>query len=239
MPKLDGIDTIGLGAQNFNRTESAFWGPRSSGLKTTRPRTSSRSSNVPSGTTRTSISSCFTRPCRARRFTREISAQGRMLGRGRVPLGRHPWSVPVQLPPSSYTRGPGNQADRTGVPAGFRGQRPEHAAGAADHPGRLAAVQEPPGSADSTALRLGSRGHGNHLFRSRRRQRGGITGRTRLLYAKMSGLLEEMNREFGWTSRLFATVGGPYVCGRSGRRKGDWPGVGPMSHLRSMMSTTP
>ena len=31
------------------------------------------------------------------------------------------------------------------------------------------------------------------------------------LYAKMSGLLEEMNREFGWTSRLFAAIGGPYV----------------------------
>jgi len=32
-----------------------------------------------------------------------------------------------------------------------------------------------------------------------------------MLYAKMSGLLDEMKREFGWTSRLFATVGGPYV----------------------------
>jgi len=31
------------------------------------------------------------------------------------------------------------------------------------------------------------------------------------LYAKMSRLLEEMNREFGWTSRLFAAIGGPYV----------------------------
>jgi radical SAM superfamily enzyme YgiQ (UPF0313 family) len=31
------------------------------------------------------------------------------------------------------------------------------------------------------------------------------------LYAKMSRLLEEMNREFGWTSRLFAALGGPYV----------------------------
>ena len=27
----------------------------------------------------------------------------------------------------------------------------------------------------------------------------------------MSRLLEEMNHEFGWTSRLFAAVGGPYV----------------------------
>ena len=32
-----------------------------------------------------------------------------------------------------------------------------------------------------------------------------------ILHAKMSGLLDEMNREFGWTSRLFAAVGGPYV----------------------------
>jgi hypothetical protein len=32
-----------------------------------------------------------------------------------------------------------------------------------------------------------------------------------VLFAKMSSLLEEMNREFGWTSRLFATIGGPYV----------------------------
>jgi radical SAM superfamily enzyme YgiQ (UPF0313 family) len=31
------------------------------------------------------------------------------------------------------------------------------------------------------------------------------------LYAKMSGLLEEMNRAFGWTSRLFTAIGGPYV----------------------------
>jgi radical SAM superfamily enzyme YgiQ (UPF0313 family) len=31
------------------------------------------------------------------------------------------------------------------------------------------------------------------------------------LYAKMSGLLQEMNREFGWISRMFAAVGGPYV----------------------------
>lgn len=31
------------------------------------------------------------------------------------------------------------------------------------------------------------------------------------LYAKISSLLEEMNREFGWTSRLFAAIGGPYV----------------------------
>jgi hypothetical protein len=31
------------------------------------------------------------------------------------------------------------------------------------------------------------------------------------LYAKMSGLLDEMKREFGWNSRLFAAVGGPYV----------------------------
>jgi hypothetical protein len=31
------------------------------------------------------------------------------------------------------------------------------------------------------------------------------------LYAKMSGLLEEMNREFGWRSRLSAALGGPYV----------------------------
>jgi radical SAM superfamily enzyme YgiQ (UPF0313 family) len=31
------------------------------------------------------------------------------------------------------------------------------------------------------------------------------------LYAKMSGLLEEMNRAFGWSSRLFAAIGGPYV----------------------------
>jgi len=34
------------------------------------------------------------------------------------------------------------------------------------------------------------------------------------LYAKMSRLLEEMNREFGWTSRLFAVIGGPYVLWR-------------------------
>ena len=34
------------------------------------------------------------------------------------------------------------------------------------------------------------------------------------LYAKMSRLLEEMNREFGWTSRLFAAIGGPYVLWR-------------------------
>ena len=31
------------------------------------------------------------------------------------------------------------------------------------------------------------------------------------LHAKMSRLLGEMNREFGWTSRLFAAIGGPYV----------------------------
>jgi hypothetical protein len=31
------------------------------------------------------------------------------------------------------------------------------------------------------------------------------------LHAKMSRLLEEMNHEFGWTSRLCATIGGPYV----------------------------
>ena len=35
--------------------------------------------------------------------------------------------------------------------------------------------------------------------------------KNRALYAKMSGLLEEMNRAFGWTSRLFAAIGGPYV----------------------------
>jgi hypothetical protein len=32
-----------------------------------------------------------------------------------------------------------------------------------------------------------------------------------MLFAKLSGLLEEMNRAFGWTSRLFAAIGGPYV----------------------------
>jgi hypothetical protein len=31
------------------------------------------------------------------------------------------------------------------------------------------------------------------------------------LYAKMSRLLEDISREFGWTSRLFAAIGGPYV----------------------------
>ena len=31
------------------------------------------------------------------------------------------------------------------------------------------------------------------------------------LYDKISRLLEEMNREFGWTSRLFAAIVGPYV----------------------------
>jgi radical SAM superfamily enzyme YgiQ (UPF0313 family) len=31
------------------------------------------------------------------------------------------------------------------------------------------------------------------------------------LYGKMSALLEELKREFGWKSRLFAAVGGPYV----------------------------
>jgi radical SAM superfamily enzyme YgiQ (UPF0313 family) len=31
------------------------------------------------------------------------------------------------------------------------------------------------------------------------------------LYAKISTLLKEMNREFGWSSRLFAAIGGPYV----------------------------
>ena len=31
------------------------------------------------------------------------------------------------------------------------------------------------------------------------------------LYAKMSHLLKEMHREFGWTSRLCAALGGPYV----------------------------
>jgi hypothetical protein len=31
------------------------------------------------------------------------------------------------------------------------------------------------------------------------------------LYATMAGLLDEMNREFGWTSRLSAAIGGPYV----------------------------
>ena len=31
------------------------------------------------------------------------------------------------------------------------------------------------------------------------------------LCAKMARLLEEMNHEFGWTSRLFAAIGGPYV----------------------------
>ncbi len=30
-------------------------------------------------------------------------------------------------------------------------------------------------------------------------------------YAKMSRLLEDMNREFGWSSRLSAALGGPYV----------------------------
>jgi len=34
------------------------------------------------------------------------------------------------------------------------------------------------------------------------------------LYAKISQLLEEMNREFGWKSRLFAAIGGPYVLWR-------------------------
>jgi hypothetical protein len=32
-----------------------------------------------------------------------------------------------------------------------------------------------------------------------------------VLYAKISRLLEAMNREFGWKSRLFAAIGGPYV----------------------------
>jgi len=31
------------------------------------------------------------------------------------------------------------------------------------------------------------------------------------LYANMSRLLEAMNREFGWKSRFFAAIGGPYV----------------------------
>ena len=31
------------------------------------------------------------------------------------------------------------------------------------------------------------------------------------MHAKMSALLSELNREFGWKSRLFAAVGGPYV----------------------------
>lgn len=31
------------------------------------------------------------------------------------------------------------------------------------------------------------------------------------LFAEMSRLLAEMNREFGWSSRLFAAIGGPYV----------------------------
>ena len=34
------------------------------------------------------------------------------------------------------------------------------------------------------------------------------------LYAKMSRLLEEIHREFGWTSRLSAALGGPYVLWR-------------------------
>ena len=34
------------------------------------------------------------------------------------------------------------------------------------------------------------------------------------LHAKMSRLLEEMNREFGWTSRFSAAIGGPYVLWR-------------------------
>lgn len=31
------------------------------------------------------------------------------------------------------------------------------------------------------------------------------------LFAKMSALLQEIHREFGWTSRIFAAIGGPYV----------------------------
>jgi hypothetical protein len=34
------------------------------------------------------------------------------------------------------------------------------------------------------------------------------------LYAEISRLLEEVNREFGWTSRLSAAIGGPYVLWR-------------------------
>jgi hypothetical protein len=30
--------------------------------------------------------------------------------------------------------------------------------------------------------------------------------------AKMSGLLRDLFREFGWISRLFAAAGGPYLC---------------------------
>ena len=76
-------------------------------------------------------------------------------GRERVPGGRHPRAVHLQLPASAYPRRPGSRTDRAGISTRFRGQRSQRGEDRADHAGRLAAVQEPPRPADSPSLRLG------------------------------------------------------------------------------------
>ena len=98
----------------------------------------------------------------------ELSAQGRMMDEAECPLADTHGQFRFNYRHPHIPDGPGSRVDRAGVSARFRGQRPEHGADPADHLGRLAAIQEPPGSTDSAALCLGSRGNGNHLFRSRR-----------------------------------------------------------------------
>ena len=98
----------------------------------------------------------------------EFSAQGRMLDEAECPLAdthgqfrfnyRHP-HIPAGLESDLIVQA--FQRD-------FSVNGPSMVRSPADHLGWLAAIQEPPGSTDSAALCLGSRGNGNHLFRSRR-----------------------------------------------------------------------
>ena len=98
----------------------------------------------------------------------EVSAQGRMLDEAECPAADTHGQFRFNYRHPHIRAGLESELLVRAFRARFRGQRPEHGADAADHPGRLEAVQEPPRSADSAAFCLGSRGDGDHLFRGRR-----------------------------------------------------------------------
>ena len=195
---------------NFNRTESASWGPRSSGSKTHTPENIDQVIEHAVRHNTDFHQFMLYTPLPGTPLHAEFSAQGRMLDEAECPLAdthgqfrfnyRHP-HIPAGLESDLIVQafqrdfavnGPSMVRILRTTLAGWQRYK--------NHPDqriRRRFAWEVEGMATTYSAVVGA------VKRYYRKNPA--------LYAKMSGLLEEMNREFGWTSRLFAAIGGPYV----------------------------
>ena len=87
------------------------------------------------------------------------------------------------------------------------------------------------------ALGLGNQGDGNHLFRGLGCRETLLPGKSRPACQYLRRFLAEVQREFGWTSRLFAAVGGPYVLRKIRQEERRWHADGRTNRPRFTMST--